>query len=157
VSYYWPEYNHNVSAHVVVIKCSVQYTQVLLEVFKVLFLVVVLFYVFCVVLYIVSFVTFPVLFVCTCVPNNCHRVATQLQLNKIYQIKINISKNNFLIIPQESSTVIITAPSFLFVLSLSNFLYALSLPDFSFRKHSLCKRPFSELGLLEYIATWFSR
>jgi len=33
-----------------------------------------------VVLCIVCFVTFPVLFVCICVLNNCHRVATQLQL-----------------------------------------------------------------------------
>jgi hypothetical protein len=41
----------------------------------------VLFYVFfCVVLCDVCFVTFPVLFVCICVLNNCHRVATQLQL-----------------------------------------------------------------------------
>jgi hypothetical protein len=41
---------------------------------------------FCV-LRIVCFVTFPVLFVCICVPNNCHQVATQLQLNiYIYQI-----------------------------------------------------------------------
>ena len=39
---------------------------------------------FCV-LCIVCFVTFPVLFVCVCVLNNCHRVATQLQLN-IYHI-----------------------------------------------------------------------
>jgi len=39
---------------------------------------------FCV-LCVVCFVTFPVLFVCTCVLNNCHRVATQLQLN-IYHI-----------------------------------------------------------------------
>jgi hypothetical protein len=41
--------------------------------------------IFCVVLFIVCFVTFPVLFVCICILNNCHRVATQLQLN------INIS------------------------------------------------------------------
>ena len=41
---------------------------------------------FCVVLHIVCFVTFPVLFVCTCVLNNCHRVATQLQLNISYHI-----------------------------------------------------------------------
>ena len=34
---------------------------------------------FCV-LCIVCFMTLPVLFVCTCVLNNCHRVATQLQL-----------------------------------------------------------------------------
>jgi hypothetical protein len=40
---------------------------------------------FCVVLCIVCFVIFPVLFVCICVLNNCHRVATQLQLN-IYHI-----------------------------------------------------------------------
>jgi hypothetical protein len=41
---------------------------------------------FCVVLCIVCFVTFPVLFVCICVLNNCHRVATQLQLNISYHI-----------------------------------------------------------------------
>jgi hypothetical protein len=29
---------------------------------------------------------FPVLFVCICVLNNCHRVATQLQLNISYQM-----------------------------------------------------------------------
>jgi hypothetical protein len=45
----------------------------------------VLFYVFsfCV-LCDVCFVTYPVLFVCICVLNNCHRVATQLQLNISY-------------------------------------------------------------------------
>jgi hypothetical protein len=42
--------------------------------------------IFCVVLFIVCFVTFPVLFVCICVLNNCHRVATQLQLNIKYII-----------------------------------------------------------------------
>jgi hypothetical protein len=46
----------------------------------------VLFYVFvCVVLCDACFVAFPVLFVCICVLNNCHRVATQLQLN-IYRV-----------------------------------------------------------------------
>jgi len=40
---------------------------------------------FCAVLCIACFVTFPVLFVCMCVLNYCHRVATQLQLN-IYHI-----------------------------------------------------------------------
>ena len=40
---------------------------------------------FCV-LYIVCFATFPVLFVYICVLNNCHRVATQLQLNILYHI-----------------------------------------------------------------------
>ena len=35
---------------------------------------------FCV-LCIVCFVTFPVLFLCMCLLNTCHRVATQLQLN----------------------------------------------------------------------------
>jgi hypothetical protein len=39
---------------------------------------------FCVVLCTVCFVMFSVLFVCTCVLNNCHRVATQLQLNISY-------------------------------------------------------------------------
>jgi len=38
----------------------------------------------CVVLCIVCFVTYSVLFVCICVLNNCHRVATQLQLNMSY-------------------------------------------------------------------------
>jgi hypothetical protein len=42
---------------------------------------------FCVVLCIVCFVSFCVLFVCKCVLYYCHRVATQLQLNK-YIIKI---------------------------------------------------------------------
>ena len=41
---------------------------------------------FCLVLCIVCFVTFPVLLVCTCVLNNCHRVATQLQLNILYHM-----------------------------------------------------------------------
>jgi len=41
---------------------------------------------FCVVLCIVCFVAFPVLIVCICVLNNCHRVATQLQLNISYII-----------------------------------------------------------------------
>ena len=36
---------------------------------------------FCVVLCTVCFVSFSVLFVCICVLNYCHRVATQLQLN----------------------------------------------------------------------------
>jgi hypothetical protein len=45
-------------------------------------------YIFCVVLCDVCFVTFPVLFVCICVLNNCHRVATQLQLNISYHIII---------------------------------------------------------------------
>jgi len=38
---------------------------------------------FCV-LCIVCFVTFPVLFVCICVLNSCHQMATQLQLNISY-------------------------------------------------------------------------
>jgi hypothetical protein len=42
--------------------------------------------IFCVVLCDVCFVTFIVLFVCICVMNNCHRVATQLQLNISYHI-----------------------------------------------------------------------
>ena len=40
---------------------------------------------FCV-LRIVCFVMFPVLFVCICVLNNCHQVATQLQLNIPYHM-----------------------------------------------------------------------
>jgi hypothetical protein len=43
-------------------------------------------YFFCVVLRIVCFVTFSVLFVCICVLNSCHRVATQLHLNISYHI-----------------------------------------------------------------------
>ena len=41
---------------------------------------------FCVVLCIVCFVSFSVLFVCICVLNYCHRVATQLQLNISYHM-----------------------------------------------------------------------
>jgi hypothetical protein len=44
--------------------------------------------IFCVVLCIVCFVTCSVLFVCICVPNYCHRVATQLLLNISYIIYI---------------------------------------------------------------------
>jgi hypothetical protein len=40
--------------------------------------------IFYVVLCDICFVTFLVLFVCICVLNNCHRVATQLQLNISY-------------------------------------------------------------------------
>ena len=46
------------------------------------------FYYFCVVLCIVCFVSFSELFVCICVLNYCHRVATQLQLNIAYHIRI---------------------------------------------------------------------
>jgi hypothetical protein len=42
---------------------------------------------FCVVLCIVCFVSFCVLFVCKCVLYYCHRVATQLQLTNISNIK----------------------------------------------------------------------
>jgi hypothetical protein len=41
---------------------------------------------FCV-LYIVCFLSFSVLFVCICVLNYCHRVATQLQLNISYFVQ----------------------------------------------------------------------
>ena len=41
---------------------------------------------FCVVLCIVCFVTYSALYVCKCVLNYCHRVATQLQLNISYII-----------------------------------------------------------------------
>jgi hypothetical protein len=58
--------------------------------FYVLFVSIVLFYVLLVsiVLFYVLFVSivlFYVLFVCKCVLNNCHRVATQLQLNISYK------------------------------------------------------------------------
>jgi len=43
-------------------------------------------YIFCVVLPILCSVSFSVLFVCICVLNSCHRVATQLQLNLSYHI-----------------------------------------------------------------------
>jgi hypothetical protein len=46
---------------------------------------------FCVVLCIDCFVTFSVLFVCMCVLNYCHRVATQLQLNISYHISHHIT------------------------------------------------------------------
>jgi len=45
------------------------------------------------VLCIVSFVPFSVLFVCICVMNYCHRVATQLQLNISYIISYNPPPN----------------------------------------------------------------
>ena len=38
--------------------------------------------------------TFPVLFVCTCVLNNCHWVATQLQLNIYHIISYHIMSYN---------------------------------------------------------------
>jgi len=64
---------------------------------------------FCVVLCIVCFVTFPVLFVCICVLNNCHRVATQLQLTNIsYHINPQIylhHQTNLAIIPTGISSV----------------------------------------------------
>ena len=48
-------------------------------------------YFFCVVPCIMCFVTFPALFVCICVLNNCHRVATKLQLNISYQSALPVS------------------------------------------------------------------
>ena len=45
---------------------------------------------FCVVLCIVCFVSSSVLFVCICVLNYCHQVATQLQLNISYHISYHI-------------------------------------------------------------------
>ena len=61
---------------------------------------------FCVVICIVCFVTFRVLFVCTFVLNNCHRVATQLQLNISYHI------TKFLILLQAVCTKTIVHLSF---------------------------------------------
>ena len=50
-------------------------------------------YLFFVLLYVVCFVLFSVLFVCVCVLYDCHRVATQLQLNVSYHIiSVLISK-----------------------------------------------------------------
>ena len=48
---------------------------------------------FCVVLSIVCFMTFSVLFVCICVLNYCHRVATQVQLNISYQFEVQHCEN----------------------------------------------------------------
>jgi hypothetical protein len=45
----------------------------------------------CVVLCIICFVTYSVLFVCICVLNYCHRVATRLQLNISYHISYIVS------------------------------------------------------------------
>jgi hypothetical protein len=45
---------------------------------------------FCVVLWIDCIVSFSVLFVCICVLNYCHRVATQLQLNISYHINNSV-------------------------------------------------------------------
>jgi len=45
---------------------------------------------FCVVLYFVCFLSFSVLFVCICVLNYCHQVATQLQLKISYHIIVQI-------------------------------------------------------------------
>jgi hypothetical protein len=45
---------------------------------------------FCVVICIVCFVTYSVSFLCICVLNYCHRVATQLQLNISYHIILYI-------------------------------------------------------------------
>jgi len=50
---------------------------------------------FCVVLCIVCFVSFSVLFVCICVLNYCHRVATQLQFKYILSYLIKRTQLNF--------------------------------------------------------------
>jgi len=49
---------------------------------------------FCVVLCIFCFVSFSVLFVCVCVLYDCHRVATQLQLNIYHIIYISRTVNS---------------------------------------------------------------
>jgi hypothetical protein len=59
---------------------------------------------FCVVLCIVCFVSFSVLFVCVCVLYYCHRVATQLQLNVSYHIKICLSTDLVIIIVSSTGT-----------------------------------------------------
>ena len=70
---------------------------VVLCIFVFFYVFFVLFYVFlccsmyfCVVLCIVGFVSFSVLFVCICVLNYCHRVATQLQLTNISNVLIHM-------------------------------------------------------------------
>jgi hypothetical protein len=70
--------------------CCSMYISVVLRIFVLFYVFFMLFYVYfccftyiCVVLCIVCFVTFPVLFLCICVLNYCHRVATQLQLTNI--------------------------------------------------------------------------
>jgi hypothetical protein len=66
---------------------------VLFYVFFVLFYIFfVLFYVFFIVLCIVCFVLSSVFFVCICVLYEFHRVATQLQLNISYRIKIKTNR-----------------------------------------------------------------
>jgi hypothetical protein len=52
---------------------------------------------FCV-LRIICFVTFPVLFVCICVLNNCHWVAIQLQLNISNRISYHIHHTSYTIV-----------------------------------------------------------
>ena len=54
---------------------------------------------FCVVLCIFCFVTYTVVFVCICVLNYCHRVATQLQLNISYHIILSVELAVYLQIP----------------------------------------------------------
>jgi hypothetical protein len=65
-------------------------------------------YFFCVVLCDVCFLTFPVLFVYICVLNNCHRVATQLQLNISYHINVcdraSVTWSDFCIIGQQTGS-----------------------------------------------------
>jgi len=51
---------------------------------------------FCVVLRIVGFVSFSVLFVCVCVLYDCHRVATQLQLNISYHMCVCVCFSHLL-------------------------------------------------------------
>jgi len=79
------------------LSCSMYF--VLFYVFCVVLYVFVLFYVFCVVLCIFCFASFSVLFVCICVLNYCHWVATQLQLNisyHIFYVNLKIRRSEFL-------------------------------------------------------------
>jgi hypothetical protein len=58
-------------------------------------------------------VTFPVLFVCICVLHNCHRVATQLQLNISYQTSISYkSHENSIISKHNPKWSFQTTPTF---------------------------------------------
>jgi len=69
---------------------------------------------FCV-LCIFCFVTFPVLFVCICVLNNCHRVVTQLQLNTSYHIITYHIISRPLFVPIKKATAVVVVGDLIYV------------------------------------------